>query len=77
MDERLVQEYWKYSRVIMLTTKLPDVIWGEATVNSNWLRNRQPSTSVNFNFPLLIEDPYAHIEFKKLLEFGGQGYEFS
>lgn len=61
---------------MMLTTHLPEELWGEVLGHVNWFLNLLPSTRINFNIPLLLWYLYTRIEFKSLLDFGATVYEF-
>lgn len=76
MAERLVQEHWTRARVIMLATNLPHELWDGELTHANWLRNRLPSSRINFSIPLQKWNPSSRIQFKSFPKFGAAGYAF-
>lgn len=74
--ERLGQEHWTRTRVLMFSSQLPNPLWGEGIMHANWLRNRLPSSRIKGNLPILAWDPAARIDFANLLQFGQPGFAF-
>lgn len=73
--ERLIQELWNMSRTMLFESHLPDNLWAEAISHSNWLRNRLPSSRINFDIPYTLwfnRKP----SLTGLLPFGQPGYAF-
>lgn len=52
-DERFVQEHRTRAMVMKSAINLPAEIWDEALSHTNWLRNRLPSSRINFTFHFL------------------------
>ena len=74
--EKLIQELWARTRVLLFASKLPASLWAEAMNNSNWLQNRLPSSRINNNIPILLWDPSTMVEFSKVPVFGQTGFAF-
>ena len=51
--ESLVHFQWTRARVLLLSSNLPEPLWGEAIVHVNWFLNRSPSSRLNGYIPIL------------------------
>lgn len=74
--ERLVQEHWMRALVLMLDSKLPQPLWGEALHHANWLRNGLPCSSIDDDLPQLLWNPHTNISFASIYSFGTFRYAF-
>ena len=60
---------------MLLASKFPLALWGEAISRANWVRNRLPSGRVKMEIPLTI--CFGHKpDLSPLLKFGQPGYAF-
>ena len=74
--ERLIQELWARTRVLLFASKLPATLWAEAMYHANWLRNRLPSSRIGNQIPALLWNPSTTIQFSKVPVFGQPGFAF-
>jgi len=74
--ERLVQEHWTRTRVLLFASNMPHELWEEAMSHGNWLRNRLPSRRIEGRIPILSWSPRTKIDFSTLPEFGQPGFSF-
>lgn len=73
--KRLEKEHLIRARVLLISSNLPPLLWGETISHANWLRNRTPSSRIDGNITIIQWNSNIAI-FKKLLSFGTQGYSF-
>ena len=74
--ERLIQELWARTRVLLFASQLPASLWAEAMNHSNWSRNCLPSSRIQDQIPILLWDPSTNIQFSQVPVFGQPGFAF-
>ena len=74
--ERLIQELWARTRVLLFASQLPASLWAEVMSHANWLRNRLPSSRIENQIPILMWNPSTSIQFSKVPLFGQPGFAF-
>lgn len=74
--ERLIQEFWQRTRVLLFASKLPHSIWAEAMHHANWLRNRLLSTLIQGDIPILLWQPRTRMHFNKVPVNGQPRFAF-
>ena len=75
-DERLIQELWARTRVLLFASQLPASLWAEAMNHSNWLRSRLPSSRIQDQIPILLWDPSTKVQLSQVPFFGQPGFAF-
>lgn len=76
LAERIVQDHWTRTRILLFSCAPPQQLAGEAIHHPNGLRNRSPSTRIDNDIPLLLWNPHQQTSFRDLLPFGQHGYSF-
>ena len=51
--ERLIQEHWTRTRVLLFSANIATKLWPEAVNHGNWLRNCVPSSKLHGEIPIL------------------------
>lgn len=74
--KRLLQDYWKRTRVLLFASKLPTAFWTEAMIHANWLRNRSPSSQIPGRIPILEWEILTKIDFWNITAYDQPGYAF-
>ena len=55
--ERLNQEFWGRTLVLLLALRLPDNLWAEAVNHASWICNRFPSDRIDGAIPIQLWKP--------------------